>query len=356
MIPEISVIVPVFKTKQYLRECLQSLANQTLKNIEIILVCDGEQKEKKICLEFVENYPNFILIENINKRVGGARNAGLKVARGAYIGFVDSDDFIDKETYELALNAIKSYDVDFISWGAEIFCEEDLKNTKIVQENIAYHTIKQTGLIKINTDSIMNTSVTVWNKLFKANIVKCYHIEFTENSQFEDNEFFYKYCAFSDYAYFFDKYLYKYRQRKNSLMQNLTSKTDIYFDWIKVFENIYNFYVKHKLVKKNKELLSNLLTYVISCYNKVENQNLYYEKLLYLIQKIDNRNLKNIYVEYIKQNKIYLIESQQTIMKEYGNKLLGISLKGRKLVVKILGIKLAINLSPKTTEYLDDIL
>ena len=355
MTPEISIIVPVFKTKQYLRQCLQSIVAQTLKNIEVILVCDGDEEEKNICLEFAQAYPNFILIEDINKGLGGARNAGMKIARGDYIGFVDSDDFIDKETYELALNTIKSYNVDFVSWGAEIFCEKELKTTKIVQEAISYHAIKHTGLIKLNTNFILNTPVTVWNKLFKTSIIKNHQIEFPENSRFEDSEFFYKYSAFSLSAYFLDKYLYKYRQRQNSLMQNLTVNSDIYFDWLKVYFNIYNFYARQNLLRKNKELLSYLLTYVINCYNNVNNQNLYHKKLLNLIQNIDNKTLQNKYVEYVKQNKISSI-MQQNIIKERGNILFGVSLKGNKLIVKIFGVKIAINLSPQVTEYLNEIL
>ena len=296
------------------------------------------------------------MIKGINKGLGGARNAGMKVARGNYIGFVDSDDFIDKETYELALNAIKSYDVDFISWGAEIFCENELQNTKVVQEAIAYHTIKQTGLIKLDAKAILNTPVTVWNKLFKTSIVKNNQIEFPENSRFEDNEFFYKYCAFSFSAYFLDKYLYKYRQRQNSLMQNLSTNSDVYFDLLKVYANIYKFYEKHNLLRKNKELLSYLLTYTIDCYNKVNTQNLYHKKLLNLIQRIDNRILKNKYVGYVKRNKIVAIRVQQSKIKEHGNKLLGVSLKGNKLIMKILYVKIAINLSPQVTEYLNEIL
>ncbi len=356
MTPEISLIVPVFKTKQYLRQCLQSLVAQTLKNIEVILVCDGDDVEKNICLEFAQIYPNFTLIKGINKGLGGARNAGMKIARGTYIGFVDSDDLIKEETYEVALNAIKSYDVDFVSWGAEIFCENELRNTKVVQETISYHTIKHTGLIKLNTNFILNTPVTVWNKLFKTSIIKNHQIEFPENSRFEDNEFFYKYYAFSHSAYFLDKYLYKYRQRQNSLMQNLISNPDMYFDLLKVYSNVYNFYVQHKLLRKNKYLLSCLLTYVIDCYNKVNNQNLYREKLLHLLQKIDNGTLKNKYIGYVKRNKISSIIIQQNIIKEHGNKLLGVSLKGNKLILKILYVKIAINLSPQITEYLNEIL
>jgi glycosyltransferase involved in cell wall biosynthesis len=117
---KISIIVPVYNTEQYLRCCLESIINQTLKNIEIICIDDGStDKSMDILNEYAEKYMrgrvegiSLILITQKNKGAGIARNKGIKIAGGEYIGFVDSDDWIDQNYYEKLYVAVKQQQAD----------------------------------------------------------------------------------------------------------------------------------------------------------------------------------------------------------------------------------------------------
>ena len=106
MKPLISVIVPVYKVEQYLDECVQSIINQTYKNLEIILVDDGSPDRcPAICDKYAEIDHRVIVIHKQNGGVCSARNAALSIAKGEYIGFVDGDDYIDSSMYEALMNA-----------------------------------------------------------------------------------------------------------------------------------------------------------------------------------------------------------------------------------------------------------
>ena len=104
--PKISIIIPVYNTEEYLRECLDSVIEQTLKDIEIILVDDGSTDNSgKICDEYREKDTRITVIHQENRGQGKARNEALKISNGEYIGFIDSDDWIDLDFYEKLYNA-----------------------------------------------------------------------------------------------------------------------------------------------------------------------------------------------------------------------------------------------------------
>lgn len=109
----ISIIVPVYKVENYLSKCLDSMICQTYKNIEIILVDDGSPDNSgKICDDYAKKDSRIKVIHKENGGLSDARNAGLKIATGKYIGFVDSDDYISVEMYEKLYNQAKKEDAD----------------------------------------------------------------------------------------------------------------------------------------------------------------------------------------------------------------------------------------------------
>lgn len=111
--PLISVIVPVYNVENYMKKCIDSLLNQTLSNIEIILVDDGStDTSSKICDEYARKYFRVKVIHKLNGGLGSARNAGMKEARGKYIGFVDSDDYVSETMYETLLDLAETNKAD----------------------------------------------------------------------------------------------------------------------------------------------------------------------------------------------------------------------------------------------------
>lgn len=116
--PKISIIVPVYNTEQYLKQCIDSITSQTLEDIEIIIVDDGSKEEcAKLCDELAVTDPRIKVIHKINGGLGLARNSGLEVASGEYVGFVDSDDYIKPEMYEALYTAASKNDADLAISG-----------------------------------------------------------------------------------------------------------------------------------------------------------------------------------------------------------------------------------------------
>ncbi len=106
--PKISIIIPVYNVEQYLGRCMESVLNQTYKNIEVILIDDGSKdRSSSMCDEWKAKDDRVVVIHQKNAGAGAARNAGLAIANGELIGFVDSDDWIQLNMYETLINAIK---------------------------------------------------------------------------------------------------------------------------------------------------------------------------------------------------------------------------------------------------------
>ena len=160
----ISVIVPVYNVEKYLDQCVESIVNQTYKNLEIILVDDGSPDNcPAICDEWAKKDERIVVIHKDNGGLSSARNAGLDIAHGEYIGFVDSDDYIDSDMYEQLLNAIID-DADLSCCGRRIVDEDGgVIGTAYVHERKIYYDkdIVKALFYGIDFDEAM------WDKLYK---------------------------------------------------------------------------------------------------------------------------------------------------------------------------------------------
>lgn len=166
----ISVIIPAYNDKKFLPECLQSIYNQTYKNLQIILVDDGStDKTSSICDNWEKNDKRIHVIHQARGGVSAARNAGLYSAKGDYISFVDSDDYLDSHFYEKMLKAAKENDADVVSCFERLIDKKG--NTRIsiwhemnrVSDNIAF-------LKEFLAQANPAVSV-VWNKLYKKSFI-----------------------------------------------------------------------------------------------------------------------------------------------------------------------------------------
>ena len=112
---KISVIVPVYNVEPYLIECLESIINQTYRDLEIILIDDGStDKSGDICEEYAKKDDRIIVIHQSNQGSASAKNAGLRKASGEYLAFVDSDDFLQEDAYEFMVRQLEEYHADII--------------------------------------------------------------------------------------------------------------------------------------------------------------------------------------------------------------------------------------------------
>lgn len=183
---KVSVIVPVYNTEKYLRECLDSLVNQTLKDIQIVIVDDGStDSSPEIIAEYKNNYSEKITaIRQKNAGQGKARNVAFQYCVGEYIGFLDSDDYARLDMFEKMYNNAKSNDADYVACGYTTFCIENDKVNILDQFRMgAIHFEPQKLLLS-------NAEVAPWMHLYKRSIILNNNIKFPEGVIHEDTAFY----------------------------------------------------------------------------------------------------------------------------------------------------------------------
>lgn len=215
---KISVIVPVYNVEKYLKRCINSILNQTFKNFELILVNDGSTDNSlNICKNYKEKDGRIQLISQTNKGLSAARNTGLKYAKGKYVCFVDSDDFIEKEYLSLLLSNIEKYNSDIAMCEYYLTNEEGRKySISRLNEPKDIHVLsgKKTFSYFYKENYVPN--VVAWNKIYLRSLFD--NIKYDEGHYFEDELIapflFYKARRVS----FLRVPLYNYVQRPGSIM------------------------------------------------------------------------------------------------------------------------------------------
>lgn len=241
---KVSVIVPVYNVEKFIDKCLNSLVNQTLKEIEIIVVNDGtKDNSQKIIDKYVKKYPD--KIKSYIKENGGqgsARNYGLKKATGEYIGYVDSDDFVEKDMYKKLYNKAKENNYDIVVCG-NYNVSEDYQNKNIDAFINNYNT---------DLENIFFGKMAVWNKIYKRDILIKNKLEFKEKVWYEDLAFTLKAIMNSNTFAFIDEPLYDYLIREGSTMNNSNVQRNL--EILDAFNDILS-YIQHN---KKEEYFSKI--------------------------------------------------------------------------------------------------
>ena len=188
--PKISVIIPVYNVEQYLRECLDSVVNQTFRDLEIICVNDGSTDGSPAILEEYSSKDNRIVV--INQENSGqsvARNNGLKIATGEYVVFLDSDDYMELNLCELAYQKAQLSGADITMYFFDTFGENYMNVSAI-------DTIPEDEIVirDRKIDAVNDNNNVIWNMLYKRSFLQTNNIFFLENVIFEDVHFSVK-CA-----------------------------------------------------------------------------------------------------------------------------------------------------------------
>ena len=183
--PAISVIVPVYNTQKFLEKCLESIINQTFKDIEIICINDGStDNSMSILNDYSEKDSRIKIINQKNAGLSCARNTGINNAKGEYIGFVDSDDWIDLDFFEKLYNAAKNYDADIASAGIRRVRSYKWKyHLKIKEEEVTENTDRKFVLCDVPEKCY------VWNKIYRLEKIKQFSLYFEAGIYFEDRCF-----------------------------------------------------------------------------------------------------------------------------------------------------------------------
>lgn len=215
----ISIIIPIYEVEEYLEKCIESIVSQTYENLEIILVDDGSPDRcPQICDEWEKRDERIKVIHKKNGGLSDARNTGLAVAKGEYIGFVDSDDYIDKEMYEKLYIAMKSENADLAICNLEKVREDgsSIEEESPIKNDVFTGAV---GLEKICDPCISGWYyVTVWNKLYHRKILD--GIEFPLGKIHEDEFVIHEILYQCERIVTLEEKLYKYVQRNGSIMSH----------------------------------------------------------------------------------------------------------------------------------------
>ncbi|MDO4379189.1 MAG: glycosyltransferase [Erysipelotrichia bacterium] len=244
---KVSVIVPVYNVEEYLERCLLSLVNQSLQDMEIIVVNDGSPDNSQTIIEkFAAKYKNIKSYIKENGGLSDARNYGIKKAVGEYIAFVDSDDYVSEQMYEQMYQKAKERDFDLVVCDLNYIYPD-----KIVP---AYSKVaRDTTDIK---KCMLNIYPAVWNKIFKRELFLD-GIEFKKDVWFEDVEFIYRLLPRVKSIGTVHKNFVQYVQRKGSITDTVNRKI---YDYIDNWNGIVEYYQFNDLYNEFKNELE--YTYV----------------------------------------------------------------------------------------------
>ena len=315
---KVSVIVPVYNTEMYLNRCLDSLVNQSLKEIEILVINDcSTDNSKNILDEYEKKYQNIKVFHNkTNKGIGYNRNLGIKKASGEFIGFIDSDDWVEKNMFEKMYNKAKRDNLDLVicNYFRKLMKEDELIDIES-DFNIKY--FDNTSLEK-SPNLLLDINTAPWNKLYKKELIE--NIKFPEDLKYEDAVFVMESLAEAKNIGMVEDKLNYYLVRSKSETTVMNEKV---FDILTITKIIENNFKKTKYYDDIKDFVE---AYIITNLFRYTLQQKYQEDKLLKNKFIDEVfNYLNDSFPNWKKNKIWkkrncikrLIESNKTLTKLY---------------------------------------
>lgn len=298
---KVSVVIPIYNVENYLEDCLNSIVNQTLEDIEIICINDGSTDNSlDILNRYAEKDDRMTVITQENGGHAVATNRGMGMAKGKYLYLMDSDDIVELNTLEDTYNLAEEKNLDFVIFKAinyndpedryyetEVYSMGNL--LKVVGKNVFnYKDLPQNVLF--------NMSVTPWSKLYNREFVERIGAKFPEGLVFEDNVFFWQVMFNADRVYFYDEFLFTRRWYSSS---STTAGDKRFLDSIKVYNLIWEEFRKHNEFEKNKDVLYNRKVSIGSMrFSKIkpEFKNMYFEAWKEDLMKLFND--KDLYVDF----------------------------------------------------------
>ncbi len=300
MEPLISVIMPVYNVEKYLSRSIDSILNQTYSNIELIIVDDGSiDKSADICDEYARKYSNIIVYHKSNGGQSSARNVALDNAKGEYIGFVDSDDWIEPEMYKTMYKFAKETRADIVQCGVratdEKWVDVDSKEKELYIFESYFDVLN--NLVDPNSRPVVRFEI--WNKLFKRNIIG--DIRFRLNQVYEEMYFDLMVFRNANKIVNINRVFYHYQIcRIGNTNSSYNQKRLIKFHEIEEYISLLRMSGKEEIAKKYEEYGAHtaICSYVVAYRNNasqdiliklVDYFNFYYKK------RLGNKNLANFH-------------------------------------------------------------
>lgn len=298
--PKISIIVPVYNVEKYLKDCIESILNQTFKDFELILVNDGSTDNSlEICKYYKKIDSRILIIDKNNGGLSSARNAGLGIAKGDYIAFVDSDDYIHPQMYEILYHEIikQKADVSMCDFKKVYELDRRLLEQKFITYKESHVLNNKEALSQLGEQNAV-TYIIACNKLYASRVFE--DIRFKDRIVHEDEYIIHRVLYKLNKLVYVKEKLYFYLQREGSIMDKKTSINDI--------------------------------DYLLACSDRVR---FFHEKdLIDLKNKWQKLYLWKFFYEYPTLYKLYQNNKKLFILKNDFRKLLGILLRSDEYPLK----------------------
>lgn len=249
---KVSIIVPVYNVKDYLDKCLNTLVNQTMKDIEIIIVNDGSTDDSgKIIDQFAKKYSKLIKVLNQqNQGLSDARNNGMKLATADYVMFVDSDDYLNLDAVEKAYNKITTEKADVVIFGNNVVDETG---------NIISSTYPCQMIYNDELEKIIFGNMCAWNKIYKKSLIEKNNFKFRSKVWYEDLDYSFKVLVKATKTSFLEENLYNYLIRANSIMNSQKANRNL--EILDAIDEIISYAIKQSIYKKYYNVIEYLCFY-----------------------------------------------------------------------------------------------
>ena len=251
--PEITVVIPVYNTEKYLDKCLSSVVNQTFLDIKVIIVNDGSTDNSlEICKKYALKDSRITLIDKANEGVSVARNIGIGLAEGEWIYFLDSDDFLDLDTFEHLMKEVLSSNADIIQFGLRSY-----RNSTLIREKKPSNKKEYQNLKKFMYENELKP-VSAWLHFFKLKLIKQNDILFNTNLKHgEDMLFVYSMYCHAQKILVLNKIFYNQVLSPNSASRK-PIKIKVLFDYLLFISQLTAYIHDNKLSNEFKGELKNL--------------------------------------------------------------------------------------------------
>ena len=309
---KISIIVPVYNTENQIRYCLDSILNQAYKNLEIIVVDDGTKDNAgNIAEEYSKKDDRIIVIHQENQGLSAARNAGLSVATGDYISFVDSDDVLKIDFYEYMIDVLKKENYPEIVQASFLRIDEDnIENVEnILEENEPEEEIKTMSNIEAleklyGADQLEYVKfVVVWNKIYKKELYSS--LRFPKGRNHEDEYTTYKAIYAAKRIAYSNRLVYGYIQTKKSIMRVGISQKRI-DDTLEAYRQVYSYFKENNLPEIESKARRRYLEYCIELVEKINQGEVLAE------QEKQIEFLNNEFIRFYDENISFIKENAKT--------------------------------------------
>jgi glycosyltransferase involved in cell wall biosynthesis len=271
--PKVSIIVPIYNVEKYIRQCIDSLINQTLQDIEIILVDDGSPDNcGSIIDEYASNDDRIKVIHQVNIGLGMARNSGLSLASGEYIGFVDSDDWVELSSFENLYKQAIKVDSDIIKGHVIVKrnvisngCKTDLESieSQLYEKNEIKENLLSSIIGPKYASMVMTLfDVSVCSNIYKRSFINKYNLQFKSERKYYGEDFLFNLEAFHKARKILQTNICFYHYRCNPISLTTSYRPTMNSSVLKLYKHVHNYINENNLGeeyhKRNKMRLCNL--------------------------------------------------------------------------------------------------